>query len=88
RGLVALRGADVREGERQALLKDAHGHFSAVHRALPGEYAAKLALAYCAEQVGPGAGPSAYELFRAVHARNPSHVGAALGLARSALARG
>lgn len=88
RGLVALRGADVRKNERRALLEAAHGHFSAVHRALPGEYAAKLALAYCAEQVGPGAGPSAYELFRAVHARNPSHVGAALGLARLALARG
>ncbi|NEC68096.1 tetratricopeptide repeat protein, partial [Streptomyces sp. SID9727] len=70
------------------LLRAAHAHFSAVHRALPGEYAAKLALAYCAEQAGPGAGPSAYELFRAVHARNPSHVGAALGLARLALARG
>ncbi|MEU2021243.1 tetratricopeptide repeat protein [Streptomyces sp. NPDC016469] len=88
RGLVALRGSDVRPGERRALLETAHAHFSAVHRALPGEYAAKLALAYCAEQVGPGAGPSAYELFRAVHARNPSHVGAALGLARLALARG
>ncbi|MET7340648.1 tetratricopeptide repeat protein [Streptomyces sp. NPDC058369] len=92
RGLVALRGADVREEERVAMLEAAHGHFAAVHRALPGEYAAKLALAYCAEQLGPHrrpvAGPSAYELFRAVHARNPSHVGAALGLARLALARG
>ncbi|MEU5820989.1 tetratricopeptide repeat protein [Streptomyces sp. NPDC047803] len=91
-GLVALRGADVRKEERAALLADAHRHFSAVHRALPGEYAAKLALAYCAEQLGPHrrtvAGPSAYELFRAVHARNPSHVGAALGLARLALAAG
>ncbi|WLQ36480.1 tetratricopeptide repeat protein [Streptomyces castrisilvae] len=96
-GLVALRAADVlvpdaaRE-ERDAMLEAAHGHFAAVHRALPGEYAAKLALAYCAEQLGPARqpadGPSAYELFRAVHARNPSHVGAALGLARLALARG
>lgn len=96
-GLVALRAADVLVpdaalGERDALLEAAHGHFAAVHRALPGEYAAKLALAYCAEQLGPtrrpAEGPSAYELFRAVHARNPSHVGAALGLARLALARG
>ncbi|MEU6015275.1 tetratricopeptide repeat protein [Streptomyces sp. NPDC047515] len=91
RGLVALRGADVLD-DRQRLLQEALGHFEAVHRALPGEYAAKLALAYVAEQLGPdhpaGATPSAYELFRAVHARNPSHVGAALGLARLALARG
>lgn len=97
RGLVALRAADVLVPdaaleERDAMLEAAHGHFAAVHRALPGEYAAKLALAYCAEQLGPARrpadGPSAYELFRAVHARNPSHVGAALGLARLALARG
>ncbi|PZT76914.1 MULTISPECIES: serine/threonine protein kinase [unclassified Streptomyces] len=92
RGLVALRGADVRPEERAELLAAAHHHFAAVHRALPGEYAAKLALAYSAEQLGPAGGPSpgpsAYELFRAVHARNPSHVGAALGLARLALARG
>ncbi|MEU9949585.1 tetratricopeptide repeat protein [Streptomyces sp. NPDC047939] len=90
-GLVALRSADVLE-DRQPMLEAALEHFSAVHRALPGEYAAKLALAYSAEQLGDGrpagAGPSAYELFRAVHARNPSHVGAALGLARLALVRG
>ncbi|MES9556676.1 tetratricopeptide repeat protein [Streptomyces sp. NPDC093108] len=90
-GLVALRSADVLDDRRQ-LLEAALEHFAAVHRALPGEYAAKLALAYVAEQLGPdrpaGAIPSAYELFRAVHARNPSHVGAALGLARLALARG
>lgn len=90
-GLVALRSADVLD-DRQPMLEAALEHFSAVHRALPGEYAAKLALAYCAEQLGEDrpdtAGPSAYELFRAVHARNPSHVGAALGLARLALARG
>lgn len=91
RGLVALRGADVLD-ERRAMLEEALEQFSAVHRALPGEYAAKLALAYGAEQLGADgtapAGRSAYELFRAVHARNPSHVGAALGLARLALARG
>ncbi|MFE6976961.1 tetratricopeptide repeat protein [Streptomyces sp. NPDC057682] len=90
-GLVALRSADVLD-DRTAMLEAAREHFSAVHRALPGEYAAKLALAYSAEQLAahrPDApGPSAYELFRAVHARNPSHVGAALGLARAALARG
>lgn len=92
RGLVALRGADVLD-DREQLLEEALEQFSAVYRALPGEYAAKLALAYGAEQLGEdrpaaAAGPSAYELFRAVHARNPSHVGAALGLARLALARG
>lgn len=91
RGLVALRGADVLD-ERGPMLEEALEQFSAVHRALPGEYAAKLALAYGAEQLGADgaapAGRSAYELFRAVHARNPSHVGAALGLARLALARG
>ncbi|WP_329613697.1 protein kinase [Streptomyces brevispora] len=91
RGLLALRGADVLD-DREPMLEEALEQFSAVHRALPGEYAAKLALAYSAEQLGgdrpAAAGPSAYELFRAVHARNPSHVGAALGLARLALARG
>lgn len=91
RGLVALRGADVL-AHRERMLEAALEQFSAVHRALPGEYAAKLALAYSVEQLGedrPGAaGSTAYELFRAVHARNPSHVGAALGLARLALARG
>ncbi|WP_326591331.1 serine/threonine protein kinase [Streptomyces brevispora] len=91
RGLLALRGADVLD-DREPMLEQALEQFSAVHRALPGEYAAKLALAYSAEQLGEdrpaAAGPSAYELFRAVHARNPSHVGAALGLARLALARG
>ncbi|MEV7404735.1 tetratricopeptide repeat protein [Streptomyces sp. NPDC091267] len=90
-GLFALRSADVLH-DREPMLEAATEHFSAVHRALPGEYAAKLALAYSAEQLGAdrpaAAGPPAYELFRAVHARNPSHVGAALGLARLALARG
>ncbi|MFE7620270.1 tetratricopeptide repeat protein [Streptomyces sp. NPDC057496] len=91
RGLVALRGAQDPD-DRRRLLAQALEHFTAVHRALPGEYATKLALAYVTEQLGPhhpsGPAPSAYELFRAVHARNPSHVGAALGLARLALARG
>ncbi|MFF1925336.1 tetratricopeptide repeat protein [Streptomyces sp. NPDC058221] len=91
RGLLALRSADVLD-DRETSLEAALEQFSAVHRALPGEYAAKLALAYSAEQLDEdrpeAAGFEAYELFRAVHARNPSHVGAALGLARIALARG
>jgi serine/threonine-protein kinase PknG len=60
-----------------------------VHLELPGEYAPKLALAYCAERLGDDqAGPTAKELYEAVFARNPAHGGAALGLARLALRDG
>ncbi|MFI0981833.1 tetratricopeptide repeat protein [Streptomyces sp. NPDC021093] len=90
RGLIALGRGD---------LPRAWQHFTEVYRALPGEYAAKLALAHCAELLGPEAplapatpaepeAPMANRLYQAVHLRNPSHGGAALGLARLALAEG
>ncbi|WP_433545509.1 tetratricopeptide repeat protein [Streptomyces sp. CA-294286] len=97
RALVALAGADedaeggaAGEGLRTARLREARGRFTVVFRALPGEYAAKLALAHCAELLDEEGldGYAAAPLYRAVHARNPSHGGAALGLARRALAAG
>ncbi len=90
RGLVELAAGQVGR---------ALDHFAEVHRALPGEYATKLALAHCAELLGPHAptsprtpaepaAPLAYRHYQAVHLRNPSHGGSALGLARLALAEG
>lgn len=84
RALLALRGAELDEDPRQ--VGQARDHFNEVHLELPGEYAPKLALAYCAEWLGDAtAGPTAEELYEAVFARNPAHGGAALGLARLAL---
>ncbi|MDT0401687.1 MULTISPECIES: tetratricopeptide repeat protein [Streptomyces] len=84
RALLALRGAQLDEDPRQ--VGEARDHFNEVHLELPGEYAPKLALAYCAEWLGDAtAGPTAEELYEAVFARNPAHGGAALGLARLAL---
>jgi serine/threonine-protein kinase PknG len=90
RGLISLSRGDV---------DGAWKHFTEVHRALPGEYAAKLALAHCGELLGDRvpaapatpaepAGPRAHRMYQAVHLRNLSHGGAALGLARLALASG
>ncbi|WP_247695421.1 tetratricopeptide repeat protein [Streptomyces sp. B93] len=87
RALVALRRADLDADPRQ--LAAARTHFSRVRLDLPGEYAPKLALAYCAESLGDDTGgPTAKELYEAVFARNPAHGGAALGLARLALRDG
>ncbi|MFI1002669.1 tetratricopeptide repeat protein [Streptomyces galbus] len=84
RALLALRGAGL-DGDPR-LVADAKAHFTRVHLELPGEYAPKLALAYCTERLGDdAAGPTARELYEAVFARNPAHGGAALGLARLAL---
>ena len=84
RALLALRGAELDEDPRQ--VAEARDHFNEVHLELPGEYAPKLALAYCAEWLGDAtAEPTAEELYEAVFARNPAHGGAALGLARLAL---
>ncbi|KUL20862.1 tetratricopeptide repeat protein [Streptomyces regalis] len=88
RALIALRRADLDADSRQvAVAKD---HFTLVHLDLPGEYAPKLALAYCGEWLGDDSmsGPTAKELYEAVFARNASHGGAALGLARLALREG
>ncbi|MDX3618828.1 tetratricopeptide repeat protein, partial [Streptomyces europaeiscabiei] len=87
RALVALRRADLDDDPRQ--VAEAQGHFTKVRLELPGEYAPKLALAYCGERLGDSAaGPTAKELYEAVFARNPAHGGAALGLARLALRAG
>ncbi|MFE7275460.1 tetratricopeptide repeat protein [Streptomyces sp. NPDC057623] len=87
RALVALRRADLDSDLRQ--VADAKRHFTLVRLDLPGEYAPKLALAYCGELLGDDtAGPTAKELYEAVFARNASHGGAALGLARLALREG
>ncbi|MGJ3561322.1 tetratricopeptide repeat protein [Streptomyces sp. INA 01156] len=84
RALLALRSADLDDDPRQVV--EARRHFTRVHLELPGEYAPKLALAYCAERLGDDtAEPTAEELYEVVFARNPAHGGAALGLARLAL---
>jgi serine/threonine-protein kinase PknG len=61
-------------------------HFDAVYRALPGEDAPKLALAYCAEVLGDTARAEA--LYRAIWLRDRLQVSAAFGLARICLSRG
>ncbi|GAA2476160.1 tetratricopeptide repeat protein [Streptomyces longisporus] len=87
RALLALRSAGLHDDPRQ--VSEARTHFAQVYLELPGEYAPKLALAYCGERLGDDrAGPSAKELYEAVFARNPAHGGAALGLARLALRAG
>ncbi|MEU3253495.1 tetratricopeptide repeat protein [Streptomyces sp. NPDC006997] len=87
RALVALRRADLDADPRQVAA--AKAHFTRVRLDLPGEYAPKLALAYCGELLGEdAAAPTARELYEAVSARNPAHGGAALGLARLALRDG
>ncbi|GGN00468.1 tetratricopeptide repeat protein [Streptomyces fuscichromogenes] len=87
RALLALRSAGLDDNPQQ--IAEARTHFMRVHLELPGEYAPKLALAHCGEQLGDdAAGPSARELYEAVFARNPAHGGAALGLARLALRAG
>ncbi|UUU31852.1 protein kinase [Streptomyces sp. CA-210063] len=87
RALVALRRAGLDDDPRR--VAEAKTHFTRVRLELPGEYAPKLALAHCGEQLGDDtAGPTAKELYEAVFARNPAHGGAALGLARLALRAG
>ncbi|MFF6786280.1 tetratricopeptide repeat protein [Streptomyces sp. NPDC012510] len=87
RALVALRRAGLDDNLRR--IAEAKVHFTKVRLELPGEYAPKLALAYCGERLGDDtAGPTAKELYEAVFARNPAHGGAALGLARLALRAG
>ncbi|MFG2028388.1 tetratricopeptide repeat protein [Streptomyces sp. NPDC048825] len=90
RALVALRLADLDDDPRQ--VAQAQEHFTQVRFDLPGEYAPKLALAYCIEALGEATGgggePTARQLYESVLARNRSHGGAALGLARIALREG
>ncbi|MFG3207033.1 tetratricopeptide repeat protein [Streptomyces sp. NPDC048192] len=80
RGVLHLSGGEVRQ---------AGAAFDAVHRALPGEYVPKLALAYCAEhEAGPRRSPRAMRFYEAVWKRDFAHTAAAFGLARGHLAAG
>lgn len=75
-GLIALWTGEVRVAARE---------FDAVYRALPGEDAPKLALAYCAEA---GERPDLAESFyEAVWRRDPEVVSALFGLVRIRLGR-
>ncbi|GAA2454170.1 serine/threonine-protein kinase [Streptomyces macrosporus] len=77
RGLVRLAREEVGAAEE---------HFAEVHGALPGEYAPKLALGYCAEHRGDL--DRAERFYHAVWRRNTQQGSAAFGLARVHLARG
>ncbi|MET7698714.1 tetratricopeptide repeat protein [Streptomyces sp. NPDC005485] len=77
RGLLAL-GRDQ--------VASARGHFDEVFAAIPGEYAPKLALGYCAERLGRW--QEALTFHEAVRLRNPSLGSAAFGAARAHLALG
>ncbi|MGH3310999.1 MAG: tetratricopeptide repeat protein, partial [Streptomyces sp.] len=95
-GLLALARSESAHsaGDQRrelAQLNRARRHFTTVMNAMPGEYAPKLAVAYCTERLPATAAvrhPSAAELYQAVWLRNPAHGSAAFGLARLALARG
>ncbi|MGW2326558.1 tetratricopeptide repeat protein [Streptomyces sp. NPDC001700] len=77
RALLRLAGGAVAEARRA---------FDAVYSALPGEYAPKLALGYCAEHLGDH--EAAKRFYEAVWERNRSQGSAAFGLARLRLAAG
>jgi hypothetical protein len=77
RGLVALARDQVADARRD---------FDRVYAAIPGEYAPKLALGYCAERLGRWS--EALTFYEAVRLRNPSLGGAAFGAARARLALG
>ncbi|WP_146252273.1 serine/threonine-protein kinase [Streptomyces carminius] len=77
RGLLRLARGDAETAE---------GHFEEVYEALPGEYAPKLVLGYCAEWRGDL--DRARRLYNAVWRRNTQQGSAAFGLARVHLARG
>ncbi|WP_079110776.1 serine/threonine-protein kinase [Streptomyces roseifaciens] len=64
----------------------AEGEFDRVYHDLPGEYAPKLALGFCAEQRGDAEAAERY--YQAVWQRNRSQGSAAFGLARLRLATG
>ncbi|MGK5548142.1 tetratricopeptide repeat protein, partial [Streptomyces sp. URMC 127] len=64
----------------------AQGEFERVYHALPGEYAPKLALGYCAEKAGSPAAAERY--YDAVWQRSRTQGSAVFGLARLKLAGG
>jgi serine/threonine-protein kinase PknG len=76
RGLLLLTAGQVARAEAE---------FDHVYTALPGEYAPKLALGYCAEHRGDPDGAEPY--YQAVWQRNRSQGSGAFGLARIRLAR-
>ena len=75
RGLLALADGDM---------QGARSRFDGIYQAIPGEYAPKLALGYCAETQREWA--QALELYDAVRRRNHSLGPAAFGYARVRLA--
>jgi serine/threonine-protein kinase PknG len=77
RGLLSLARGQVDAARR---------HFDRVYAAIPGEYAPKLALGYCAERLGRW--QEALTFYEAVRLRNPSLGSAAFGAVRSRLALG
>lgn len=77
RGLLALARDQVELARR---------HFDRVYAAIPGEYAPKLALGYCAEYLGRW--HEALTFYEAVRLRNPSLGSAAFGAARARLTLG
>ena len=77
RGLLALGRDQVAAARR---------HFDEVFAAIPGEYAPKLALGYCAERLGRW--QEALTFYEAVRLRNPSLGSAAFGAVRARLALG
>lgn len=96
RGLLALARSDkaraAGSGTRELdQLDEARCQFGTVMTAMPGEYAPKLAVAYCIERLPSDAAarhPKAKELYEVVWLRNRAHGSAAFGLARLALAHG
>ncbi|MGH4029721.1 tetratricopeptide repeat protein [Actinomycetota bacterium Odt1-20B] len=76
-GLLALAGGQIGA---------ARNRFDRVYSAIPGEYAPKLALGYCAEHGGRGR--QALTFYEAVRLRNPSLGSAAFGAVRARLALG
>ncbi len=68
-------------------IKEAQGEFAAVYASVPGEWAPKLALGYCAEHLG-GAERETAEFYEAVWERDRTQGSAAFGLARAHLRAG
>ncbi|WP_329167680.1 protein kinase [Streptomyces sp. NBC_01267] len=75
RGLLALAGGNIQQADML---------FDGIYGAIPGEYAPKIALGYCAEQRQDR--PRALKFYDAVRRRNHSFGGAAFGCARVHLA--
>ncbi|WP_435173374.1 tetratricopeptide repeat protein [Actinacidiphila sp. bgisy145] len=68
-------------------VRSAQGYFEAVYDIVPGEWAPKLALGYCAERLG-NAEEDVRQYYEAVWERDRAQVSAAFGLARGHLRAG